>query len=158
MTATCDHCGEYTNICKCNEIALSIRLLRGLHILKYMDESVAQAKINPPANPPPPSSMPTNQGPRSIPSAHGGKPIPVVPSHAAIRQAQRLTMQTTSGTPYDYRTHMLVGRKTENDNSVMIARWPHLPSQAEIDQAVANSKGDYQQFALVAPVNFWDRK
>lgn len=111
------------------------------------------------SNPKPPSSMPTNQGPRVIPSAHGGKPIPVVASHSAIRRAQSMAaMPGTDGTPYDYKTHMLVGRKSENDNSVMIARWAHLPSQAEIDQAVANSKGDYRQFALVTPVNFWDRK
>ena len=79
--------------------------------------------------------------------------IPVTQSRSA---AQAQTQMANDGN-YDYRTHFLIGRKSDNGNSVVIAKWPHLPTKADMDAAIANAKNDYTQFALTTPTNFWSK-
>ena len=52
----------------------------------------------------------------------------------------------------DYKTHILIGVR---DNGVMtvIADWPHLPKQADVQKEIATSHNGYVTFVLCTPTS-----
>ena len=97
--------------------------------------------------------------PTYIPSAHGGKPIPVVPSHSAIAAAAKGPEPRRSANSLTYKTHVLVGRS--NGGGVwFITLFEHLPQQKDMDAAIKNSVvpdgTGWASFALLSPTNVWN--
>lgn len=111
------------------------------------------AAVTPATTPAPPSS-----GVRTIPSAHGGKLIPVVPSRSAIAAAQKAQASKAAVLGFSYKDHILIGVRADSYDTRVIARWPHLPSQQEIDKALGDTKYPYLAYALTNPVNVWTAK
>lgn len=93
--------------------------------------------------------------PAAIPSAHGGKLIPVVRSHAAIAAAKRAPM-VNSGDQLTDKSYVLVGQRAEDSSIKVIEHWPYLPTQTEVEAATKNLKYKYTRFALVNPQRTWD--
>ena len=111
----------------------------------------------PPGSPLPPLGRPVQ--PTYIPSAHGGKPIPVVPSHSAIAAAAKGPEPRRSANSLTYKTHVLVGRS--NGGGVwFITLFEHLPQQKDMDAAIKNSAvpdgTGWASFALLSPTNVWN--
>jgi hypothetical protein len=52
----------------------------------------------------------------------------------------------------DYKTHILIGVR---DNGVMtvIADWPHLPKQIEVQKEIETSRNGYVTFVLCTPTS-----
>jgi hypothetical protein len=52
----------------------------------------------------------------------------------------------------DYKTHILIGVR---DNGVMtvIADWPYVPKQAEVQKAIDTSRNGYATFVLCTPTS-----
>jgi hypothetical protein len=52
----------------------------------------------------------------------------------------------------DYKTHILIGMR---DNGVMtvIADWPHLPRQSEVQREIDTSHNGYVTFVLCTPTS-----
>ena len=52
----------------------------------------------------------------------------------------------------NYKTHILIGVR---DNGVMtvIADWPHLPKQAEVQKEIDTSRNGYATFVLCTPTS-----
>ena len=104
------------------------------------------------------ATPPTPFGPRPvfIPSQHGGKPIPVVPSHSAIAAAMKKA-EKPAEMKLDYKTHILIA--TQYDGQlILLQAWQHVPSQAEIDQVIAENARvgvTCTSYALANPVNCW---
>lgn len=98
----------------------------------------------------------TSAGTQTLPSAHGGKAIPVVPSHTAIAaakaEAARLKAEPR---PIDYKDHILVGVREDDGSTKVVSHWPYLPKQVEIDEAIRGAQFKYTNFALCSPVNVW---
>lgn len=95
--------------------------------------------------------------PKMIPSAHGGKPIPVVPSHAFIAAQKKAAMAGNAlGDSLTSKSYILVGQKAEDGSIKVVATWPHLPTQTEVTNATQNLKYRYVKFALTSPQNVWD--
>lgn len=116
---------------------------------------------------PPPGPAPTHAAQRSgnggnpvlgkLPSAHGGKPIPVVRSHAAIAAAKKAMADLSSGLgdPLTSKSYVLVGKKEDDGEVKVIKHWPHLPTQAEVEHASKGTKYRYTSFALTSVQNTW---
>jgi len=52
----------------------------------------------------------------------------------------------------DYKTHILIGVR---DNGVMtvIADWPHVPRQAEVQKEIDTSRNGYRTYLLCTPTS-----
>ena len=57
-----------------------------------------------------------------------------------------------SGGGLDYSTHILIGVDSDGVMSV-IAHWPRLPQQAEVQQEIDAVLGDYCTFLLCTPTS-----
>ena len=53
---------------------------------------------------------------------------------------------------YDYNTHILIGC-TLDGKMTMICHWPHLPRQAEVEQAMHLSMEGHATFLLCTPTS-----
>lgn len=95
--------------------------------------------------------------PQTIPSAHGGKPIPVVRSHAAIAAAKKAanTPKQVAGA-ITSKTYVLVGKREDSGEIKVVADWPIVPTLAQIEEAKKGLKYKYTQFALTSVQNLWD--
>jgi hypothetical protein len=51
-----------------------------------------------------------------------------------------------------YRTHILIGVRPNGVMSV-IADWPHVPRQAEVEQEIDKARNGYATFALCTPTS-----
>ena len=51
-----------------------------------------------------------------------------------------------------YRTHILIGVR-ENGVMAVIADWPHLPKQAEVQERMNDARDRYATFALCTPTS-----
>ena len=52
----------------------------------------------------------------------------------------------------NYRTHILIGVRT-NGVMTVIAKWRHVPRQAEVQQAIDEAHNGYATFALCTPTS-----
>ena len=53
---------------------------------------------------------------------------------------------------FDYKTHILIGC-TSDGKMTVICRWPHVPRQAEVEQAIRLSKEGHAMFLLCTPTS-----
>ena len=51
-----------------------------------------------------------------------------------------------------YKTHILIGVR-ENGVMAVIADWPHLPKQSEVQQRMDDARNGYVTFALCTPTS-----
>lgn len=94
-----------------------------------------------------------------LPSSHGGKPIPVVRSHAAIAAAKKAMADAAAigpGDPLTSKSYVLVGKREESGEIKVVKHWPHLPTQQEVEQASKDVKYRYTSFALASMQNVWN--
>lgn len=59
-------------------------------------------------------------------------------------------MDSEDSRPIDYKTHILIGIRT-NGVMAVICDWPHVPSQDEVRQEIAGVRDGYATFALCTP-------
>lgn len=52
----------------------------------------------------------------------------------------------------DYKAHILIGIRPSGIMTV-IADWPHLPKQTEVQERIDRTRGDYVTFALCTPTS-----
>jgi hypothetical protein len=52
----------------------------------------------------------------------------------------------------DYRTHILVGVRADGVMAI-IEDWTHVPTQADVQEAIDGTRGTYQNFALCTPTS-----
>ena len=52
----------------------------------------------------------------------------------------------------DYKTHILIGVRV-NGVMTVISDWPHVPTQAEVQQEIAAVRDGYVTFALCTPTS-----
>ena len=52
----------------------------------------------------------------------------------------------------DYKTHILVGVRA-NGLITVIANWPHVPKQAEVQKKIDEARDGYTTFALCTPTS-----
>ena len=52
----------------------------------------------------------------------------------------------------DYRSHILVGVRADGVMTV-IADWPHVPTQADVQDVIHGTPGSYASFALCTPTS-----
>jgi len=52
----------------------------------------------------------------------------------------------------DYATHILIGIKKAGDMTV-VAHWPHVPRQADVDAKIQAAGESYAEFALCSPTS-----
>jgi len=53
---------------------------------------------------------------------------------------------------FDYKTHILIGCTSDHKLTV-ICHWPHVPRQAEVEQAARMSKEGHSTFLLCTPTS-----
>ena len=58
----------------------------------------------------------------------------------------------TSDTEIDYRTHILVGVRADGVMTI-IEDWPHVPTQADVQEAIDGARGAFANFALCTPTS-----
>ena len=58
----------------------------------------------------------------------------------------------TSDTQIDYRTHILVGVRADGVMTI-IEGWPHVPTQADVQEAIDGTRGPFVNFALCTPTS-----
>jgi hypothetical protein len=51
-----------------------------------------------------------------------------------------------------YKSHILIGVR-ENGVMTVIADWPHLPRQSEVQDRINDTRNDYSAFALCTPTS-----
>jgi hypothetical protein len=51
-----------------------------------------------------------------------------------------------------YKTHILIGVR-ENGVMAVIADWPHLPKQSEVQDRIRDARNGYVTFALCTPTS-----
>jgi hypothetical protein len=61
-------------------------------------------------------------------------------------------MYNKSAPPIDYKTHILVAVRADGVMTV-ICDWPHLPTQAEVQEQIDASASGYAAFALCTPTS-----
>jgi len=54
--------------------------------------------------------------------------------------------------PIDYKTHILIGVRA-NGVMVVIADWPHVPRQSEVQQEIDAARDGYETFVLCTPTS-----
>ena len=55
-------------------------------------------------------------------------------------------------TEVTYKTHILIGVR-ENGVMTMIADWPHLPRQSDVEEQINDIRNGYVSFALCTPTS-----
>ena len=58
----------------------------------------------------------------------------------------------TSDTEIDYRTHILVGVCADGVMPI-IEDWSHVPTQADVQEAIDGTRGPFANFALCTPTS-----
>jgi hypothetical protein len=58
----------------------------------------------------------------------------------------------TSDPQIDYRTHILVGVRADRVMTI-IEDWPHVPTQADVQEAIDGAQGTFANFALCTPTS-----
>ena len=58
----------------------------------------------------------------------------------------------TSDTEIGYRTHILVGVRADGVMTI-IEGWPHVPTQADVQEAIDGARGTFANFALCTPTS-----
>jgi hypothetical protein len=53
---------------------------------------------------------------------------------------------------FSYRTHILIGVRQDGVITV-IANWPHVPKQADVQKAIEAARDGYATFALCTPTS-----
>ena len=61
-------------------------------------------------------------------------------------------MEKHSSRPIDYKSHILIAVRGDGAMTV-ICDWPHLPTQAEVQQQIDASANGYAAFALCTPTS-----
>jgi hypothetical protein len=70
-------------------------------------------------------------------------------------------MRSTISAPYEatamsveitYKTHILIGVR-ENGIMTVIADWPHVPKQSEVQRRIDDARNGYVAFALCTPTS-----
>ena len=56
-----------------------------------------------------------------------------------------------------YKTHILIGVR-ENGVMTVIADWPNVPKQSEVDDRIRDSRNGYVSFALCTPTSIMPAK
>ena len=52
----------------------------------------------------------------------------------------------------DYKTHILIGRTSAGDMTVM-SEWPHVPRQSEVQQKIDEARQRYAVYLLCTPTS-----
>jgi hypothetical protein len=52
----------------------------------------------------------------------------------------------------DYKTHILIGARANGD-MIVIADWPHLPRQIEVQNEIDTARDGYTTFLLCTPTS-----
>jgi hypothetical protein len=52
----------------------------------------------------------------------------------------------------DYKTHILIGVRADGVMNV-VEDWPHLPSQADVQDSIDGARGTFANFALCTPTS-----
>lgn len=58
----------------------------------------------------------------------------------------------TEARPIDYKTHILIGVRA-NGVMTVICDWPHVPTQAEVQEEIDGARDGYVTFALCTPTS-----
>ena len=58
----------------------------------------------------------------------------------------------TNDTQIEYRKHILVGVRADGVMTI-IEDWPHVPTQADVQEAIAGARGSFANFALCTPTS-----
>ena len=58
----------------------------------------------------------------------------------------------TSDTRIDYKTHILVGVRADGVMTI-IGDWAHVPTQADVQEAIDGTRGPFANFALCTPTS-----
>ena len=58
----------------------------------------------------------------------------------------------TSSSQIDYRTHILIGLRADGVMTI-IEHWPHVPTQADVQEAIDGARGAFANFALCTPTS-----
>jgi hypothetical protein len=61
-------------------------------------------------------------------------------------------MESRSRQPVDYKTHILVAVRGDGAMTV-IYDWPHVPTQAEVQEQIDATRNGYVAFALCTPTS-----
>ena len=61
-------------------------------------------------------------------------------------------MSTDARQPVDYKTHMLIGVRP-NGIMTVIADWPYVPRQAEVQEQIDVTPENYDAFVLATPTS-----
>jgi hypothetical protein len=61
-------------------------------------------------------------------------------------------MHNTETRLIDYKTHILVGVRA-NGVMTVICDWPHVPSQAEVQEEIDGARDGYVTYALCTPTS-----
>jgi hypothetical protein len=61
-------------------------------------------------------------------------------------------MEKTSSPPIDYKTHVLIAVRSDGAMTVL-CDWPHVPTQAEVQEQIDASANGYAAFALLTPTS-----
>jgi hypothetical protein len=56
----------------------------------------------------------------------------------------------TNPQPVDYKTHILIGVRA-NGVMTVIADWPHVPKQADVQKEIVTARDGYVTFVLCTP-------
>jgi hypothetical protein len=80
-------------------------------------------------------------------NAHQQKTL--VPATQSIDLASVRPVSTAELT---YKSHILIGVR-ENAVMTVIADWPHLPKQSEVEDRINDTRNDYSAFVLCTPTS-----
>ena len=61
-------------------------------------------------------------------------------------------MSSYDTTDVDYKTHILIGRTSAGDMTV-IGEWPHVPRQSEVQQRIDGARQKYAVYLLCTPTS-----
>jgi hypothetical protein len=61
-------------------------------------------------------------------------------------------MESRTRQPLDYKTHILVAVRGDGVMTVM-CDWPHVPTQAEVQEQIDATRNSYVAFALCTPTS-----
>jgi hypothetical protein len=61
-------------------------------------------------------------------------------------------MADTDARPVDYKTHILIGVRA-NGVMTVICDWPHVPTQADVQEEMEGARDGYVAFALCTPTS-----
>jgi hypothetical protein len=58
----------------------------------------------------------------------------------------------TGAPQIDYKTHILIGVRADGVMNV-VEDWPHVPTQADVQEAIDSARGSFANFALCTPTS-----